>query len=73
MNAGHVMLAYLRDYEEKLIEGRTESIVIRSPEVDINGIENTQERKTPRNPIDNDLFAVRGKLVDDGTQEEKVN
>jgi hypothetical protein len=73
MNAEHVMLAHIRKYQEKLIEGRTENIVIRSPKVDINGIENTQQWKTPRNPIDNDLFSVRGKLVDDGTQEEKVN
>jgi hypothetical protein len=54
-------------------EGQTEYMMIRSPKVDKNGIENTEERKTPRNSIDNDPFAFRSKLIDDGAQEEQMN
>jgi hypothetical protein len=52
---------------------RTDHIVMRSPEIHINSIEDTQKRETPGDSIDDDLFPFRGKLVDDGTQEEKVD
>jgi hypothetical protein len=49
---------------------RTSHIVARSPGFHIEGIENSQKRKAPGNSIDYDLLSFRGKLVDDGTQEE---
>jgi hypothetical protein len=71
MNAAHVMSA--RNSANVEIGMQTEYMMIRSPKVDINGIENTQERKTPSNTIDNDPFAFRSKLVDDGAQEEQMD
>jgi len=53
-------------------EGKNECsyIVARSPRLHIEGIENSQKRKAPGDSIDYDLLSFRGKLVDNGTQEE---
>jgi len=48
------------------------NILPRSPEVHKSCIENPQKGKAPMNSVDDDLFPFRGKLVEDGTQEEKV-
>jgi hypothetical protein len=47
--------------------------VTRSPRLHIDGIENSQKRETPGDPIDNDFLSFRGKLVDDSTQEEEMD
>ena len=52
---------------------RTNYIVTSSPRPHIDGLENSQKRETPRDPVDNDFLSFRGKLVDDGTQEEEMD
>ena len=47
--------------------------MLRCPKVHINGVEYPQKRETPGYSVDDDLLSVRGKLVDDGAQQEKVN
>jgi hypothetical protein len=44
-----------------------------SPKIDVDGIENSQKGETPRNAIDNDMFSLREKLVDDGPKQENMN
>ncbi len=43
------------------------------PDVNVNGIEDTEERETPRDSIDDDLLASGEELVDDGSQEKEMN
>jgi len=57
--------------EERQDEGY--GVMMASPKIDIDGIENSQKGETPRNAIDNDTFSLGGKLVDDGSEQEKVN
>ena len=52
---------------------RTNYILMRSPRLHIDGIEKSQERETPGDPIDDDFLSFRSKLVDDGTQEEEMD
>jgi len=47
--------------------------MICGPEVDVDGIENAEKRKPPRNAIDDGLFACWEELVDDGAEEENVD
>lgn len=56
-------------------EGSNESknVMTAGPEIDIDGVENAEERKAPRNAVDDDAFALRSKLVDDGSQKKCVN
>jgi len=55
------------------MSARTKYILLGSPKVHIYGVEYSQKRETPGDSVDNDLLPVRGKLVDDGAQQEKVN
>jgi len=48
------------------------NIMLLNPEVHKSCIEDSQKGKTPVNSVNDDLFPFWGKLVDDGTQEEKV-
>jgi hypothetical protein len=41
--------------------------------VDVDGIEDAKEGETPGNAIDDDCFARREELVDDGAKKEEVN
>ncbi|SRR6266702_977525 len=57
----------------RVMSARTKYILLGSPKVHIYGVEYSQKRETPGDSVDNDLLPVRGKLVDDGAQQEKVN
>lgn len=52
---------------------RTNYIVAFSPDFDIGGVEKSQKRETPVDSINDNFLSFRGKLVDDGTQEEEVD
>ena len=53
--------------------GRTPNEVFGNPEIDIDGIEDPEQGKSPRDSIDNDLLTCRKELVDDGTQEKEMD
>lgn len=48
-------------------------VVVVSPDVDIDGIEDRQERETPSNAVNGDLLASVGELVDDITEQQEVD
>ncbi len=47
--------------------------MLRRPKVHIHRVEYCQKRETPGDSVDDDLLSIRGKLIDDGTQQEKVD
>jgi hypothetical protein len=51
----------------------TYGVMMASPKIDVDGIENSQKGETPRNAIDNDMFSLGEKLVDDGPKQENMN
>ena len=52
---------------------RTNYILAGSPKFYIGGIKNSQKCETPVYSINDNLLSFRGKLIDDGTQKEKVD
>lgn len=56
-------------------EGKNEcpDVMVRSPQVDIDGIQDGEKREAPRNAIDDDRLSGREELVNDGEKEEKVD
>lgn len=52
---------------------RTDYIVAGSPKLYIGATENSQKCETPVDSINDNLLSFRGKLIDDGTQEEEVD
>jgi len=58
-------------YEES--HYKCEDVVLLSPKIDINGIEDTEEGEAPHDTIDDDTFPGREKLIDDRTEEEHMN
>jgi hypothetical protein len=54
-------------------EDERDHIVVASPDVDIDGIEDSQERETPSNAINDDLLASVGELVDDIAEQQEVD
>ena len=54
-------------------DARTDYIVAGSPKLHIGATENSQKCETPVDSINNNLLSFRGKLIDDGTQEEEVD
>jgi hypothetical protein len=51
----------------------TPNIVVGSPQVDIDGIQDSEKREAPRYAIDDDGFSRREELVNDSEKEEKVD
>jgi len=72
-----VLLDYVVDVsdcgadEERQDEGY--DVMMASPKIDVDGIENSQKGETPRNTIDNDMFSLGEELVDDGPKQENMN
>jgi hypothetical protein len=60
-----------RRHEKREDEG--EDSVPHGPEVDVNSIEDGQERETPANAIDDHLFAGCEELVDDRAEQKEVD
>lgn len=51
----------------------TDDVVLVSPQVDVDGVQNTKEREAPRDTIDNGLLASWEELVDDSTWPKKMS
>ncbi|CAG8672670.1 1369_t:CDS:2, partial [Acaulospora colombiana] len=54
-------------------EDERDYVVVVSPNVDIDGVEDCQEREAPSNAVNGDLLARVGELVDDITEQQKVD
>jgi len=56
-------------------EGKNErpNVVMGSPQVDVDGIQDCEKREAPRNAIDDDRFSAREELVNDSEKEKKVD
>jgi hypothetical protein len=64
------ILSTVRGKTKKVV---TNDIMLSSPEVDVDGIEDGKERKPPRDAIDNCLFAIGEELVNDSTEKKNVD
>lgn len=72
-----------RSYSERVMETnrgkatwnelRTNNVVVAGPQVDVYRVEDTEERKTPGDTVNDDAFAFGEELVDDGAEEEQVD
>jgi hypothetical protein len=58
---------------DKESKNESRDVMTRSPEVDVDGIEDGKERESPRDAIDNYSFTLREELVYDSTEKKKVN
>lgn len=50
----------------------TNNIVMGSPNIHIDRVEDTKKGKAPRDAVDNDFFTAREELVNNGAKEKKV-
>jgi len=66
-----VNVRHRRGHEEGKDKGN--NVVLGSPQVDVDGIEDTEERKTPVYTVYNDRFSVIRELIDDGTEEQEMD
>lgn len=48
-------------------------VIVGSPEVDVDGVEETQESEPPRNSVDDDTLALGEELVDNSPKQKDVN
>lgn len=64
---------YVNGWKGNVIRMRTDDVMLMSPEIDVDGVENSQEREAPGDAIDDDLFSGGEELVDDCGEEEKVD
>jgi len=44
-----------------------------SPQIDIDGVQDTEKRETPSDRVDDDGLSVVGELIDNRSQEKYVN
>lgn len=51
----------------------TDDIVLPNPDVDVDGVEDGEQREAPRDAVDDGSFALREELVDDGSEEKEVD
>lgn len=63
----------LRKFGGRANKVATKDIMMSNPQVDVDGIENGEERESPRNAINNCFLAFREELVYDSTEEKQVN
>jgi len=56
-------------------EGEDESndIMTSGPEIDVDGIEDGEERESPRNAVDDCFLALREELIYDSTEKKNMN
>ena len=58
---------------EREVWRRTCNVVVPGPEVDVDGVQDGEEGKTPGDAVDDDLLSAIEELVDDGSEEQEVN
>lgn len=66
-----VDVCHCRADEERKNKGP--DIVVGPPKVDVDGVQNSQEREAPGNRIDNDMLAIGEELVDDSSKKQNVD
>ena len=49
---------------------RTDDVVVPRPDVDVDGVQNGEERKAPAYAVDDDLLSAVKELVDNRSEEE---
>jgi hypothetical protein len=54
-------------------QDKGEDVPVPGPEVDVDGVEDTQDDETPTDRVDKDLLSPRGELEKHGTEEEQVD
>ena len=54
-------------------EIRTDYIVVPGPDVDVDHVQDGEEREPPANAVNDDLLATFEELVDDCSEKEKVD
>jgi len=47
-----------------------EDIIVPSPELDVDSVQDTEQREAPRHAVDDDSLSMREELVDDGAEEK---
>lgn len=47
--------------------------MVRGPEIDVDGVEDCEEREAPRDAIDDNLFTSIEELVDDSAEQQQVD
>ena len=52
---------------------RTDDVVVPGPNVDVDGVEDGEEREPPADAVDDDLLSALKELVDDGAEEKEVD
>ena len=58
---------------DKKREDEGDDIVLVCPDVHVDGVEDSQERETPRDAVNDDPLPAREELVDDGAEKQKMN
>lgn len=53
--------------------GRTDDIVLPTPDVDVDGVEDAKEREAPGDGVDDHALSGREELVDDCAEKEQMN
>jgi len=48
-------------------------VVVVTPHMDINGVQDTEERETPGDMVDDDMFPIGEELIDDSSQQKDVD
>jgi hypothetical protein len=51
----------------------TSNVIMTSPQIDIDGVQDTEKRETPSDRVDDDGLSVVGELIDNRSQEKYVN
>jgi hypothetical protein len=54
-------------------ENERRDVALMRPEVDVDGIQDSEQRESPRDTVDDDALAMGEELIDDGAEEENVN
>ena len=47
--------------------------MVRRPQIDVDRVENSEKRETPRDPFNDRAMTVLCELVDDGAKQQKVD
>ena len=56
-----------------MVQTLTDNVMMRDPEVQVNRVQNTEEREPPRDAFNNGVVAILGELVDDRSEQQKVD
>jgi hypothetical protein len=55
------------------LQTHTYGVVVASPKIDVDGIENSEEGEPPRDAVNNHMISGREELIDDSSEKENVD